>query len=329
MAQLYELERSERIARERFPLIFGDKSPFTFVKALDTRAERPPSVIQVRYSPEPGRKLIGLGEWPEELISPVSPGSWVEEPTPGQDLAIKLRMLRSRYIHRDLYAHLIGNRLFTPDQDARIPRLYGYGVGAKYPRQIFSTDVQRYIEVDEPDKYLVFEYLEPRFKELGKSEAFKKGISPKRVIGLGLQIADVLQNLHTAGIVHMDLLSEGLDEHVRWDETNNSVRIIDFGDAKVSILDRNWRSRLFMDQESLGRFLVLGLLGDKVNWQSYEDELRERLSPDVSTPLLQVITMCIGENQDGEKTNHYPRSAAGTGQIYEQLSEINELLSAK
>ena len=84
-----------------------------------------------------------------------------------------------------------------------------------------------------------------------------------------------------------------------------------------------------MDQESLGRFLVLGLLGDKVNWQSYEDELRERLSPDVSTPLLQVITMCIGENQDGEKTNHYPRSAAGTGQIYEQLSEINELLSAK
>ena len=84
-----------------------------------------------------------------------------------------------------------------------------------------------------------------------------------------------------------------------------------------------------MDQEGLGRFLVLGLLGDRVNWRRYEDELRDRFSPDVSALLLQVIAMCIGQNQDGEKTNHYSRRAVGTRQIYEQLSKINELLSAK
>ncbi len=324
------LEASEREARESFPLIFGDENPFKFEGVLDVRDERPPSVIHVRYFPDSGKELVGLGEWGDQQNLLVSPGSWVEEPTIGQDLAIKLRITRNRSVNRELYANLIGNQLFAPDEAARTPRLFGFGTGGKYSRYIFSTDVQKFITVEEPDHYLVFEYIEQSFQELGKNEAFKNGLPPEQAIGLGLLITGFLQKLHSAGIVHGDLEGPGLDEHVFWDQASNRIRVIDLEGGKISLLDKDWEKLLFMDQESIGNLLVRGLFGDGIDWSHYEDEIRKIFSihPEISSQLLRIIKMCKGVNQAWEKTEMYPHNAAGTGQIYEDLMEVKELLSA-
>lgn len=312
-------DQYDESAKSELRLALGKNNPFEYIEVLDAeRMFKKPRVVHVKYNPHGHSLPEHFGVWPEELALENDPvikiGKWVEEPEPEQHLVVKIQGLTYKKQGRERAALLKTNSLFSPQQDTRPLRLFGYGL----------------VEKDNQIGYLLLEHIDDsQFIQLDKYFPLGKTYPVEEVIDLAVGHASVLDATHGAGLNHNDLEGPGAREHIYWNPKNRALRIIDWQDTDIvgSVCPPD-RGSYAIGQTGIGQILMWGLTGNNFRADTYEQLLTDYVPHRIQADIQKIIELSIGVNARSINSS-YPLSPRGTRWLYNDLLGIQRQLNKR
>jgi hypothetical protein len=315
------------------PEFLHSADPLITLGSLETRDFRQGNTLFTVYNPQEKDDPLGLGKWSEGQFSrmqnvlgevskryPAQPG-WVEKPSQGDYVVLKLSHLDDYSNQFERAAYLKLNRLFPSNARCRPIRLLGYGVvsDSGFDIGIRAYDRSRF-------SYQLLEYIPPNFFQLGDYFSQNRQVDLPEVVKIISGVGSILNIIHSARLTQGDLQSVGVLQHVYWDPQAQQIRIIDWNRAQdnsiPAIASQDIiRGHYSMDQASIGDILKASLVGGLEN-KDWVNVIQGKYPARVSEAIIQFIKRTSGVS----KEDQYSLNPKGTQDLCNDIARLSALV---
>lgn len=300
----HELTALEAEGRDNVERLFNNSPTFEYGEILDKRGFRSrPEVFRIRFNSDDIYPK-GLGSWPadpEQDEATYSFGPWIEKPSVGTELALKVQPLNNEGLRDERVALLRTNHLFKEDDKARPVRLYGYGIGS-----IDSGNRGK-------KSYLLQEIIPANFLPFREIRNAPEFLSPTQAFNLIISVTELINTLHQAGITHGDIEGPGFDQHVFFDPETDQLRIIDLHQYESTNAIEESRSSISLDRVGIDG--AASIILDPHLHSEQALQLRDKIRTKISNEDF-------GNPTAEDDTDKYPSLPSGTQQFLDDLRDL-------